>query len=249
MDVEKALMTNNIKYLLEAPLTIKEQEYLVNNAKTLELLFVMSNPCFDRIFYKTLINHEDYLIRAKLASFHDLPEDMQIILTEDISSEVRKTMAANPTLPKHLHSKVAKDIFSVRSMLAKNPSLDESVIPKLMEDILLHPFIALNPSLSVPFQEKLLHTSTSETRACLAKNPGLAPHLVRLLADDYSWRVRMEVAKRSDLDYDTQKKLLLDGMYAVEEAMALNPHLLEELKQDEECFKVINKYRILNETN
>ena len=138
-----------------------------------------------------------------------------------------------------------KDIWSIASDLARNPSVPESVLLRLAKlsrktkwPRNVHDEVMENPSATRSIFQTLINSNSGETRATAAYSLKTPPDLLVGLEFDPDPSVRVAIAKREDTSPEIQMLLSRDSDVSVRHALAkrnsLDMAVREQLAMDQE---------------
>jgi hypothetical protein len=83
-----------------------------------------------------LLSQHNLFAKTIVAQHSDTTDDVLLLLAESESSQVRRSVAVRPTLPKEILQQLSRDHASeIRAALFQNPSLPEEIVSLLAQDL------------------------------------------------------------------------------------------------------------------
>ena len=221
-----------IKLATHPKLSEKVQNKLLEEGTESVLVSLASNSCLIEEIQAKLAIIGSLEVRKALATNPKLDEKHQNYLATAGNREVKCKLAENPSLAPTIQSILVGGEYSVRRNLAVNLSLDIACQTKLItdEDIDVRTALASNPALKDDLQQQIFSKGDSKVIVALAKNPSLTEVLMSKLVTADS-AVKESLASNLSLKLVQQAELTNTGDDDVRIALFHNPSVDAALKK------------------
>jgi len=189
----------------------------LNTPNNFDIRFwVASNPNCQSDLLATLSLVKNLKVLIQVAGHRRLREDTAGKLLKSHLRNLRRSLAANGSIPVYVMTKLAKDFEDVRESLARNPSL----VPKLVK--------------------QLAHEKNPKIRASLARNTRISIAAFRFLQKDSNAHVRASLVTNHVLPYETLYDLCQDSEEEVR-SLCLDK-AIEEYPHDLALFEILSSF-------
>jgi hypothetical protein len=231
-----ALLLENLVF----PLLLLEDPTL-STIPTKTLVALARLPQFPSGLLASLAYHQDWEIRAAVASNPNTPPEKLISLLEDADIDESSYAENNPSTPREyvrLLQRARDLIAGVTKRVDGKTIREKSEEPPLsLEEMELlfsrgtqsRIWLARNPALPLSMMESLLASPEIEIRASLGSNPSLPAALLLKVATDPSRYVYSRVLHREDLPVEAMGILSMSQQVSTRARLAINSALPVEL--------------------
>lgn len=224
-------------------INIEMQRNLVKDKDRLVRSNLAKNPKINIEIQWELAWDEDSLVRSSLASNSNIVRNLQLKLIHDEDKYVRSTLAICTNYIEVMQELIKDEDISVRSMLARNPNIDQNLQLKLVQDkeIDIKRELSKNKNINENIQLKLNEEADDLIKNYLVSNINISENTqLKFIEDnDFSSNSRREsLAENPNITEKVQLILANDKYFILRARLAKNSNISEivqlKLAQDED---------------